>query len=276
MSVRRQRERERRETVQRYHILKDAEEDFALNKAGATSADEQERLTSVFAEFRRRHREEDVRRGKRLPGTHVQTHQIMWARWIEIAAQQTHSAQLALASAMDGQPQLVEELRSSMLAVTAAACTIEALYEDVRYLIPARPDLDSTQATIADCLSAAFGWPQPVSDRASTDIAWIFERRNESLHPYSESSPTAPHPAGFDTGEELSRFNGMESRRALEAALEILAFAERPPAPANRWVQRWANERQPYHLQVVQPIRTALAEDDLQAPPVIQGSRPIV
>ena len=66
-------------------------------------------------------------------------HQIMWARWIEIAAAHELAARAAYDEIYAGQTvKLTEELRQSLVVIAAAASTVEALYEDVKYLIPER------------------------------------------------------------------------------------------------------------------------------------------
>ena len=76
------RNNERRETVERYHQLKDVEEDFDIAKAGAGSLEERQHLMDEMFRFRRAHRERDIERGKRSPGTGTLMHQVMWARWL--------------------------------------------------------------------------------------------------------------------------------------------------------------------------------------------------
>jgi hypothetical protein len=251
-----ERDRERRRTVERYHTLKDAEEDFDVNKAAAESPADRQRLMDEMASFRRRHREEDVARGKRSPGLSIAMHQIMWARWLEIAADNLADAQSAYerirAGAVD---HLIAELRYSLVAITAAACTVEAVYEDVKYLIPERPRAKDAAQQIGDGLAHAFGLRKQVAAECLDGMAWLFQRRNEAVHPYAEPEPPRPHPAGVSTSAEASRFNAPESRKALLVALSVLAYAEEPPHAANRWVRRWATERHPYHENVVAPIR---------------------
>ncbi|MDG6107360.1 hypothetical protein Daura_50155 [Dactylosporangium aurantiacum] len=244
--------------MERIHILKDAGEEYERRKAAATSPEERDTLMREFAEFRTRHREEDIRRGKRLPGFHLQTQQIMWARWIEIAASHERDAMKALDAARAGEPQLAEELRQSLVAITAAACAVEALYEDVKYLIDDRRRIDDAAERITDCLSEAFGLPRTEHDQLLDNLTWLFERRNEGLHPYSEMAPTEVHPAGLNTSAEMAHFNGQESRKALVVALGALELAANPPSPANRRVERWIDDRRTYHEQVVDPIRSTI------------------
>ena len=255
-----ERERERRETVERYHRLKDWEEDFTASRASATSPEQLQQLTDDFASFRRTHRDRDVERGKRAPGFGVLMHQIMWARWIEIAADHTVAAHRAYDEIRAGDTgQLVEELRQSLVAVASSASTVEALYEDVKYLIPARERRDPAAERIADLLAAVFGLPDDGATALFDQLGWLFDRRNEAVHPYAEPEAPQPHPSGVNTSAEASRFNAVESRTALDIALQVLGFAGSPPQPANRWVARWSSERGPYYERVVAPVRSRVA-----------------
>ena len=255
-----ERERERRETVERYHILKDREEDFAASKASATSPEQLQQMIGEFESFRREHRERDVERGKRAPGFGVLMHQIMWALWVEIAADHTLAAQHAYEEIRSGDTgQLAEEMRQSLVAVAASASTVEALYEDVKYLIPERGHQDTAAERIADLLATVFGLPEGEADALFDQLAWLFNRRNEAVHPYAEPEAPQPHPSGESTSAEASRFNAVESRAALEIALFVLGFAESPPQAANRWVGRWSTERGPYFEGSVAAVRSRVA-----------------
>jgi hypothetical protein len=250
------RDGERRETVERYHRLKDVEEDFAIAKARASSPEERQRLMEEMSRFRTDHREQDIQRGKRSRGVGIMMHQIMWARWLEVASEHEKAAAIAHAQIRAGETQyLLDELKAGLVVVAPAASTVEALYEDTRYLIPERARKSTAAKRFADGLAAAFGFPQPERLSLITELTLLFDLRNEGLHGYSEPSPPAAHPVGFMTGAESARFSAPESRKALDLALRVLAFAEDPPAPANRWVRRWVTDRATYHQQVVKPIR---------------------
>ena len=145
-----QRDRERRETVERYHRLKDVEEDFVIAKAAAKTREERQPLMDQMYAYRRKHREGDVERGKRPTGlgVSVQMRKIMRARWIEIAVEHELAAREAYRQILAGRTEgLVEELRQSLVAITASASTLESLYEDVGYLIPSRNAGDRRHAS---------------------------------------------------------------------------------------------------------------------------------
>lgn len=189
-------------------------------------------------------------------------HQITWARWVEIAGEHEASARAAYERIVAGDVgRLTAELRESLIAISAAAVTVEALYEDIRYLIVHRPTLRYADARVADGLAAAFGLPPERREALGADVAWLFARRNEAVHGYAEPEAPQRHPAGFATGAEAARFNAVESRRALLVALRVLGDAAAPAAPAGRWVRRWVAEREPYQVRVVQPIRDRLPRD---------------
>ena len=183
-------------------------------------------------------------------------HQIMWARWIEITADHEAAAAHAYAEICAGDTsRLSEELCQSLVAIAGAASTVEAVYEDIRYLLPRRPRRDSAAERIGDSLTAAFGLLDEASTTLLQDLTWLFDRRNEGLHPYAEPEAPQPHPSGVNTGAEASRFNALESRRALWIALRVLEYAAAPPNPLNRWVARWVEERHAYHETIVAPVR---------------------
>jgi hypothetical protein len=262
---RRERDLERRETVERYHQLKDVEEDFDIAKAATSTREERQELMNNMAAYRRKHREEDVERGKR-PRTHgsssgaqvffIQVRQNWWARWIEVAVDHEFRARRAYDAILASEPSaLMEELRLSLVAVTAAAYTVEAVYEDdIKYLIPEQPRV-STSLEICRALVVAFGLDPQTAAELESDLDWLFDRRNDAVHPYSESEPPRPHPSGLNTSAEASRYNARESGRAVDIAMKVLGLAAAPPNPQGRWVSRWVDERQPYHTDVVSHLR---------------------
>lgn len=253
------RDRERRETVRRHHLLKDREEDFDAAKAATTDPDARRRLNEDLSAFRQAHREEDARRGKRsrAGGVSITMRQNMWARWLEVTAEHWRIAEAAHddVRARRREQAVMDELRASLVVCTAATATIEALYEDVRYLLPMRPRRKHRAHQMSDCLATAFGLDVDEERQLRQDFRDLFSHRDESLHGYTEARPPRAHPLGFQTGAEMATFNAVECRRYLSTALTGLGLADEPSSPANRWVSRWVVERAAYHRQIVQPIR---------------------
>jgi hypothetical protein len=252
-------EKERRFWTERQQRFKDLEEEFQRNLAAAADPEEQRALKHEFGAKRRLQREEDVRLGKRAPGLSVQMQQIMWARWIEVAVGHELEARQAfkeLTSRAHSDP-LLKEFRASLVAVTAAAHTIEALFGDMKYLIPVQPRRNKRHKQLRHSFRVAFGIPGAEDQRLASELAWLFTRRDSASHPYTESAPTEQHPAGLNTGVENSHFNAITSGRAVDLAMDLLAVSAVPPKPHNRWIERWAENRAPYHDGVIEELRAS-------------------
>jgi hypothetical protein len=93
-------EQARRAWTERQQTFRDREEDFVRAKAAAMTNEERRALSQDFAEYRRRHREEDVATGRRAAGVSITMHQIMWARWAEVAVEPELVAREAFAGAL--------------------------------------------------------------------------------------------------------------------------------------------------------------------------------
>lgn len=160
MSVERPVEQARRAWIERQERFRDAEEDYVKNMSQATGDAERRRLMQEFAEYRTAHRSENVTARKRPAEISVMMRQNMWARWIEVAVANELQARedFRRITTEPGSDALTAELRSSLVAVTACAHTIEALYGDIKYLMPAPTRRgDSRDRRLLDGLCLAFG-----------------------------------------------------------------------------------------------------------------------
>ena len=250
-------EQERRRWVERQEEFKDLQEAYERDQAAATSPEERRELMELFAARRRAHREEDVRLGRRSPGFSIGMHRIMWATWVEVAVEHELEARRSFQNIVSNPhtagDYLIREFRASLVAVTASAYTIEAVYGDIKYRIPVQ-DRDGGRAKeLRRAFRDAFGLLGcAVDHRMAEELSWLFKWRHAAVHPYTELETPAPHPAGPNTGAEHSRFNAITSGRAVDAAMTILAAAEAPPKALNRWIHRWAADRRPYHDRIDQ------------------------
>jgi hypothetical protein len=255
---------ERRITVERFHRLKDREEDYATARAAATDPTERRRLAEELSRYRRRHREGDIARGKRLPGTNVAMRRNMWALWLDVASDHEQRAADAYSRIEAGETAaLGDELRDSLVAVTASAFAVEAVFEDVRYLVPNSASTGKNlrvDEVISNRLIGAFGLSSAKETELRGELEWLFERRNEVVHPYSEHGPPERHPSGDMTGAHSSRFNAEESRHALMVVLLVLRYAENPRVSAHRWVGRWSRGNRDYFEQGVAAVRARVAD----------------
>ncbi len=245
--------------MEREQRFKDVEGDFQRRVAAAGTPEGIRELKRTFGEERRVFREEAVEMGKRSPGLSIAMHQIMWARWVEVAVEHELQARRAFA-AIVSRPEsgaILREFRASLVAITASAHTIEAVFGDVKYLIPEQPRRDKRHKFLRHAFSAAFGVSGAEDEQLGQELSWLFTQRDSAAHPYTEPESPAQHPAGINTGAEHSHFNAVTSGRAVDIAMAVLKLAESPPRPHGQWIERWATERQPYHTNIEGLRRTA-------------------
>ena len=165
-----ERDRERRETVERYHRLRDIQEDFVVAMQAAKTRKERQRLMNEMGAYRQKHRQEDVARGKRVPGGRIQMHAIMWPRWIEVAVNHEMAAREIYAELVRSGRIGIGGINQSLVTVAASACTIEALYADVVYLISEQPKVRTTLGRIGQVIDAAFGLNAGQSTTTNHDL----------------------------------------------------------------------------------------------------------
>lgn len=240
------RDADRRAWVERQELFRDLTEDYERRME---AADPQGRrlLSGDLARQRSEHAAQDAASGKRPAGFAVMMQQIMWTRWLEIAVEHERAAGAAfdLVMVTKGGHALQDELHASLVALSAAAFAVEGLYEDVRYRVPF-VDGGNESARLRRVFQAAFQLAPPEAGRLHNDLHWLFNLRDQAVHPYTEAEEPQPHPAGFRTGAELSRWSAGNAARAVDLTLGLLARAQSLPAEAPAWVRRWAVDRAPY------------------------------
>jgi hypothetical protein len=209
-----------------------------------------------------------VAAGRRAASMSIRMRQIMWARWAEVAVEHELDAREAFAGIVVNPESgsILKDFRASLVAITGAAYAIEAMYGDIKYLIPEQPRRDSRALTLWRAFKQGFGIPESTSHRLLADLKWLFELRHHAAHPYTEAEPPQQHPAGVNTGAETSRFNAVTSGRAVDIMFEVFGHAAAPPTPSSRWIERWVEDRRPYHENALAPLIGMRAEVPLFVP----------
>ncbi|MBF6298992.1 hypothetical protein IU459_15775 [Nocardia amamiensis] len=253
-------ELKRRAAVERRERFRDREEQFERDRASATTDAEREKIQADFVAERTRHREEDIASGNRAPGVGVIGRQVMWLSWIDIAVRHELEARAAGTNIDPSSSALGDEFSASLVAITASALTVEALYAELKYLVPSQKLTTSGRKNkqfqiVRNTLGVAFGLTESTTQRLGSRLQSLFERRNFAVHPYSELAPLEAHPGGVMSTAELARFNAATSREAVDCAFEVLAVAASPLKPANRWVERWVGEHASSQADFVAPLR---------------------
>ncbi|MDG2025946.1 MAG: hypothetical protein P8J50_02450 [Acidimicrobiales bacterium] len=171
--------------------------------------------------------------------------QYIWARWLEIAVENELRSRHLLNQMLSNRETnlLLEEYRSGLVAVTSAAFAIEALYNEIEYLVPAQKSRGARHKDLRHTFRIAFGINQPEDSRLANDLKALFDLRNEAVHAYAEIAPPRRHPAGHNTGAENSLFNGLTAGMSVDLAMRLHTIASAPPNPHSRWVERWSETR---------------------------------
>lgn len=57
-----------------------------------------------------------------------------------------------------------------------------------------------------------------------------------------------------------------ERREAVDIMFEVFGHAAAPPTPSSRWIERWVEDRRPYHENALAPLIGMRAEVPLLVP----------
>jgi hypothetical protein len=236
---------QRRDWVERHERFKDLQEQYERQRTASTDPDERRRLAEEFAAERTAQREADIALGKRSPSTGVAVRQTMWLHWLAIAVENEMTARRCFKELIVHQASdpLGCEFRASLVAVAASAHTIEALFGEIKYLIPPQPRRDKRHSQLRHTFRISFGIADPEDAKLADELAWLFSSRDSAIHPYTESITTEQHPGGINTGVEHSLFNAVTSGRAVDTAMTVIQFAAAPRNPYSHWIARWVAER---------------------------------
>ncbi len=174
-----------------------------------------------------------------------------WYHWTRIAIEHRAEAQEERARTIVGKDTddaqaMGRELRAAMVAVTAPAFAIEALYAELRRISPT-PELDaeweaakrrpSAVKRILQVLRAALDWPPPMDNRLEEDVRWLFPLRGQAVHFVSADRAAVPHPAGTSTAQENVDYSLESADRAASFVLDLLELAVTPGAQRTEELQ---------------------------------------
>ena len=172
----------------------------------------------------------------------------MWMSWLQItcererAAERARARELKLGSASDGfGDALEEEMHASMVAISGAAHAIDALYGEIRPLVPvpatllatweanrtARPDRIFETLKLGCRLGhRTNAWPR--------QFEALYLLRDPVVHHEIKHLPVAPHPNGLsNVSQEMADYCVENVRASIDLALDVAVSAIRnAKAPA--------------------------------------------
>jgi hypothetical protein len=181
----------------------------------------------------------------------------LWITWFQIACEHVPSAsdqrarQEAVGAGDDEfAPALVREMQASMIAISSAAHTIDALYGEVRSMVSIPPELAATWtqkrtprwARICETLKRGC----KLGDRTNRwprEFRALYQLRDPLVHHELATRPAVAHPNGLtNVSQEMADYSVENSRLAVDLAGDVILIALRAPVAPD--LQAWARSMQ--------------------------------
>jgi len=192
-----------------------------------------------------------VEGGVVIPTPQILISHTLWSQWGEIAIERENRARRARAELLarhhhgqDAAPQMYAEFLASLVAISAAAHGLDALYghlvtDEIRTAGP--KDKVSREAHIRECLRRRFDTGQ--RDRNwVTKFRWLFDLRNAAAHPEVKLLPAVPHLSGVsNTGQMAADYSVEGAMRAVDLLIDVLTTCRDKPKPDDKGARHWAD-----------------------------------
>ncbi len=179
-----------------------------------------------------------------------------WIDWAEIAIENEAVARRARLELYpkDASEGLRTEKHAGMIAVSASAHALDALYGELRDEIPlpigwstrGRREAEKGKgpprhARILETLKLGFAvgkgasqWPPQFKD--------LFDRRDAALHPREDFHEPVPHPAGTNTAASNVTYRLESAKDAVDLLLDVLSTCAAFPREELPAVTKWAGD----------------------------------
>lgn len=172
----------------------------------------------------------------------------LWMSWLQIGGERERAAAQARAHGLelrtageDVADALSEEMHASMVGIAAGACAIDALYGEIKSLVPVPPAVVAKWEhngtprhrrifeTLKHCCRLGRRtnlWPRQFDD--------LYLLRDPVIHHEIKHRPVAPHPIGqLNVSQETADYCLENTRESLDLAFDVVLTAMRQPkAPA--------------------------------------------
>ncbi len=184
-----------------------------------------------------------------LLGTHMATH------WAQIAIAHAHAARRARQALADAQHRgsplefaLATEMHASLIAISAAAHALDALFAELKPLV-VTADIASSwkkngtkrRGQIRETFKHGF---RIVGEQWGGDFDWLFDLRTDAVHPgFAAGDPNAgSHPLGVGAAPEFYKFTCEQAERAARLIVGVYVTCTAYPWAATK---EWAEEMAP-------------------------------
>jgi hypothetical protein len=170
----------------------------------------------------------------------------MWVHWAHVsigAAKEARAAREEIIEAhrAGGPVPIDKELRPSIVAVTASAHALDALYAELKPLVVPESVSETWQRKrpvrrnqIHETFQLAF---RISAQEWRSEFAWLFGLRDDAVHPsFAFEVPTPTHLEELHAAREYSVFTTDAADRAVAILIEVISVGvERPKKAAEEW-----------------------------------------
>ena len=189
-----------------------------------------------------------------MGGIQITIGQNLWLPWLRIGVDRKRAAEAARTQLMRCEPDeaashpaVVDEMHASMVGIAAAAFAIDALYGEVRDLVPIpRESRERWKANGTPRPSVIFETFKVGCKLGYRTNAWpprleaLFDLRDPAAHHELKHRESVPHPSGrpFNVSREFGDYSLESLRSSLDLAFDVvLTVMRQPKAPE---MQTWA------------------------------------
>jgi hypothetical protein len=183
-----------------------------------------------------------------------------WIDWAEIAIQNEAAARGAREEIAPEDPSkgLQAEKHAGMIAVSASAHALDALYGELRDRVPLPDWLRAAWAkkkaetgrgsprhsVIVETLKLGFTLGKAAADWPAR-FEWLFDLRDAAVHFEEDFHEPVPHPLGTSTAVSDVSYSLESAERAVDVVLEVLTTCVASPRSKLPFVVKWAGDMGP-------------------------------
>ena len=144
---------------------------------------------------------------------------------------------------------LSQEFRASIVAISASAHALDALYGSTVIPQTAHKLGQNRRGNIREALKRVFDTGK-VNTPWVAQFEWLFEMRDAAAHAQEEALPPEPHPVVGNTGQAHARYTVESADRAVDFALSVFRWCVDHPRPKPPGTAKWAADMTPTVTQL--------------------------
>ncbi len=180
----------------------------------------------------------------------------LWINWAEIAIENEAVARHARHELYPKDPSegLRAEMHAGMIAVSASAHALDALYGELQEMIPLPESWrrkepktcrgPARHARIVETLKLGFALGKAAVEWPPR-FEWLFDLRDSAVHFEGGFRPPVPHPVGVHTADTNVSYALESAQSTVDLLLEVLSTCAASPRDQLPSIVKWASDMTP-------------------------------